>query len=102
MKNFKQKIVAKKLAEELSIKDGVVKVNQTSCDGCTSCVDVCPFSAISIKSLSSDEVKELPFKGRLKVWIKGNSKATINTDACTSCGLCMKQCHEFAIHKQAI
>ncbi len=102
MKNFKQSIIAKKLEQELTIKNGVVIVDEISCDGCGNCVETCPHSAIHIKSLSDKEVKKLPFKGRLKVKAKGNKKAYINPDLCTACGLCMKQCHEFAIHKSAI
>lgn len=101
MANFKQRIMAKKLEQELSIKNGVVVVDETSCDGCGACVETCPHSAIEIITLSDEQFKKLPFKGRLKVKIKGNEKAFINQDLCTACGLCMKQCHEFAIHKIA-
>ncbi len=99
MRNLKEKIFESKIQQERRIKDGVVKVNASSCDGCGKCVEVCPQSAIELKSLSPVEVKSLSFKGRLKVWIKGKQKASINPDLCTSCGLCMKQCHEFALHK---
>ena len=99
MKNFKQRIIDKKVEQELSVKSGVVTIDLVSCDGCGVCVDVCPFSAIEIKTLSGEEIKSLPFKGRLKVMIKGKEKAFINQDLCRACGLCMKKCHEFAIHK---
>lgn len=99
MKNFKQQIIAKKLEQELSLKDGIVIVDKSSCDGCGNCVETCPQSAINLIMLSDEEIKKLSFKGRLKVKIKGNNKADINPDLCTSCGLCIKQCHEFAIHK---
>lgn len=96
---FKQNIIAKKLKQELKIKGGIVSVDKNSCDGCGSCIDICPQSAIQIITLSKDEVKQMPFKGRLKVKIKGNNKALITPELCASCGKCMKQCHEFAIHK---
>lgn len=102
MANIKQRIVAKKLKQELSIKNGIVVIDETSCDGCGDCVEKCPHEAIHIKTLSDKEVKKLSFKGRLKVMIKGKNKAIINPDSCTTCGLCMKHCHEFAIHKVAI
>jgi ferredoxin len=98
MQNFKQRIISKKVEQELSLKGGIVTIDEISCDGCGDCVDVCPFSAIDMKTLNDKEVKELPFKGRLKVKIKGRDKAFINQDLCTACGLCMKSCHEFAIH----
>lgn len=101
MANFKQRMIAKKLEQELSIKNGVVTVDESSCDACGACVDTCPHSAIEIVTLSNEQVKNLSFKGRIKVMIKGNEKAFINQDLCTACGLCMKQCHEFAIHKIA-
>lgn len=97
--SFKQKIIAKKLERELGIKNGVVLVDESSCDACGNCIEICPHSAIHIKKLTTEEVKNLSFKGRLKVKIKGSNKAHINPDLCTACGLCMKQCHEFAIHK---
>lgn len=99
MKNFKQKMIAKKLEQELSIEDGIVSIDEIACDGCGDCIEVCPFSAIDMLILTKDDVKNLPFKGRLKVKVKGNKKAFINQDLCTACGLCMKECHEFAIHK---
>jgi ferredoxin len=97
--NFKQRLVASKLELELKIKNGVVRVDESSCDACGVCVETCPHSAIEIITLSYEQIKSLPFKGRLKVRIKGSEKAFINPDLCTACGLCMKQCHEFAIHK---
>lgn len=99
MANLKQKIVTRKLEQELSLKGGVVIIDEIACDGCGDCIAACPQSAIQIKSLSEEEVKKLPFKGRLKVKVKGNNKASIDSDLCIACGICMKECHEFAIHK---
>ena len=88
MNNFKQRMISKKLEQELSINIGIVTVDEISCDGCGDCVDACPFSAIDMITLTNEEVKKLPFKGRLKVMIKGSDKAVINQDLCTACGLC--------------
>lgn len=99
MKKIKQLIIAKKLEQELSLKGGIVVVDESSCDACMKCVEICPKSAISIITLSDEEVKNLSFMGRFKVRIKGKDKAHINMDLCVACGLCMKECHEFAIHK---
>lgn len=100
MKAFKQRMIATKLEQEISISGGIISVDVSSCDGCGVCAKVCPQSAIRIITLANEEIKNLSFKGRLKVKIKGKDKATINNDLCTACGLCMKQCHEFAIHKK--
>lgn len=96
---LKQNLYRKKLEQELQIKGGVVVVDISSCDGCGSCVDTCPQTAISIITLSRGQIKDLPFKGRLKVRLKGANKAFINPELCVACGKCMLQCHEFAIHK---
>ena len=97
--NLKQRIISKQLEQELSIKHGVVTIDEASCDACGICVETCPHSAIEIITLSEEQVKKLSFKGRLKVKIKGRNKAHINQNLCMACGKCMKQCHEFAIHK---
>lgn len=99
---LKQKIIAQKLEQELGIKKGMVNVDHSSCDGCKTCLEICPHKAIERIHLNDEQVKALPFKGRLKVRIKGREKALINQNVCTACGLCMKECHEFAIHKTAI
>ncbi|MDD3321823.1 MAG: 4Fe-4S binding protein [Paludibacter sp.] len=98
---IKQSIIKRKLEKELEIKGGVVFIDELSCDGCGECVSICPHKAIIMRALSNEEVKKLPFKGRLKVLVKGNRKANINQELCTACGKCMRVCHEFSIHKQA-
>ncbi|MGQ1908963.1 4Fe-4S dicluster domain-containing protein [Marinifilum sp. RC60d5] len=100
--NCKQRIIARKIEQELSIKNGVIRIDEISCDGCGKCIDVCPQTAIKMITLSDDQIKKLPFKGRLKVKIKGKKKAFLYSDLCIACGLCMKECHEFAIHKVEI
>ena len=34
MAGFKQRLITKKLEQELSIKNGIVTIDETSCDGC--------------------------------------------------------------------
>ena len=77
---------------------GEICINTSSCDGCGKCVFICPNKVISLKDLSDSEIAELPFKGRVKVIFKGKRKAYVqNIDACISCRLCEKNCHESAI-----
>ena len=59
MKNFKQEIILKKVKEELKIKGGKIEVDQVACDGCKVCIDVCPHDALSMRTLSKEEVKAL-------------------------------------------
>lgn len=99
MRNFKQQIIEKKIKQELSLKDGIVVVDKSSCDGCGRCIEICPQSAIKLLVLSAEDIKKLSWKGWLKMKIKGKKRADINTDLCIACGLCMKQCHEVAIYK---
>jgi len=54
-------------------------VNQETCTGCGTCVDVCPTEAIKIES----------------------EKAVI-TWGCTDCGACPRVCPEGAIKKQNV
>jgi Na+-translocating ferredoxin:NAD+ oxidoreductase subunit B len=75
-----------------------VWINTSSCDGCSRCMDICPNKVISLRDLSNAEIAELPFKGKVKVLFKGRKKAYVqNINACISCRLCEKNCHESAI-----
>ncbi|QZT37079.1 4Fe-4S binding protein [Halosquirtibacter xylanolyticus] len=96
---LKNKLFAKELDKELRIKNGILTIDQNSCDGCGVCVQKCPFDAMTIIELSREQIEQLSFKGRLKVRIKGANKAFVDDHLCTVCGACMKTCHEFAIHK---
>jgi len=52
-----------------------IRILADKCTGCTLCVKVCPFSAISVK----------------------NKKAVIDYDKCTMCGACQESCRFKAI-----
>ncbi|RKY32636.1 MAG: ferredoxin [Candidatus Omnitrophota bacterium] len=51
-----------------------VKVDKEKCNGCASCVDICPVKAIEIK----------------------NDKAVVS-DECVECGVCVEQCPNKAL-----
>ena len=52
----------------------VARVDDTQCDACETCVDVCPFEAISM-----------------------NGTAVVNWEKCMGCGVCAGQCPDEAI-----
>jgi NAD-dependent dihydropyrimidine dehydrogenase PreA subunit len=73
-------------------------INIIKCDGDGKCMDVCPNEVFEMYTLAPEQVKHLPFKGRLKVRIKGTKKSrAVNSQDCTTCGLCVDSCHEHAI-----
>jgi len=91
MKSFKPKLNRIALA-------GEIKIDKSSCDGCGKCAVICPNKVISLQDLSDSEMSELSFKGKVKVLFKGRRKAYVqHLNACTSCRLCEKNCHESAI-----
>ena len=74
----------------------LVKLN--ACDGCGQCAIICPTQVFEMDELTTQEIGELSFLGRLKVRIKGNLKSHVTSpDACIACGKCMRSCHEHAI-----
>jgi len=54
-------------------------VNEKTCSGCGTCIDVCPIEAIRLE----------------------NGKAIISL-ACNDCGACPRVCPEGAIRKQSV
>ncbi len=51
-----------------------VKVDLEKCDGCGTCVDICPVEAIKV-----------------------NDKAKIDEDECVGCGACVDECPQEAL-----
>lgn len=51
------------------------KVNESKCDGCGTCAEVCPLEAISLQ----------------------DGKATIDGEKCTGCSICETECPNDAI-----
>lgn len=73
-------------------------INILKCDGDGKCIAVCPNEVFEMYTLTGEQVKKLPFKGWLKVKIKGANKSrAVNSLNCIACGLCVKNCHERAI-----
>lgn len=85
----------------------IVNINKSSCDGCGTCVEVCPQNVFELRTISQELYKSLSLPGKLKVRIKGNTKSfEVHPEACVSCGRCEELCHERAIkvtklHKRA-
>jgi NAD-dependent dihydropyrimidine dehydrogenase PreA subunit len=53
----------------------MIQIDERLCDGCGSCVDVCPVDAISLK----------------------DQRATVAAELCTECGACVSVCLQGAI-----
>lgn len=53
------------------------KVDESKCDGCGTCVEVCPLEAISLV----------------------NEKASIDKETCTECSICAQECTNGAIYE---
>lgn len=56
------------------VKKMPAKIKQEACDGCSSCMDVCPAGAITIEGT-----------------------AKVNLDECVDCGACVDACPNNAI-----
>lgn len=54
-------------------------VDESNCNGCAKCVNVCPVEAMTLISANN------PTKPKMK-------KARLNEDICLGCGLCVKAC----------
>jgi heterodisulfide reductase subunit A len=71
-----------------------ILVDEDICMGCASCVDVCPFGAISMVDIEQERENEKRGENntinnkRKEI----NKKAVINSSMCTDCGLCVGCC----------
>jgi len=73
-------------------------IDKVKCDGDAACALVCPNNVFSIREITDDEYKLLPFIGRLKTRIKGRNKSfVVHPEWCIGCNLCVTNCHEKAI-----
>lgn len=80
-------IAARKLAimHPVHTTHFIPEVNETTCNGCGKCVDICPVEAMTLVS-SND-----PHKPKRK-------KALLNEETCLGCGLCVKSCSKNSLH----
>lgn len=56
----------------------MIKIDQEKCNGCGSCVDVCPCDALSVT----------------------DGKCKVDNDACTECEACIGECPTQAISNE--
>ncbi len=80
-------IAARKLAimHPVHTTNFIPEVNETNCNGCAKCVDICPVEAMSLVSTND------PHKPKRK-------KALLNDETCLGCGLCVKVCNKNSLH----
>jgi Fe-S-cluster-containing hydrogenase component 2 len=60
-------------------------VDESKCNGCGRCVNVCPVEAMTLVSAND------PNKPKMK-------KARLNQDLCLGCGVCVRNCQNDGIH----
>lgn len=70
--------------KELDNIKAVVDVSR--CDGCALCLDVCPFKAISIVTIKSDNSDSF------------QRTISIDDDLCQGCGLCQGTCPKRGVY----
>lgn len=80
-------IAARKLAimHPVHTTNFIPKINETTCNGCGKCVDICPVVAMSLVSAND------PNRPKHK-------KAQLNVETCLGCGLCVKICNKNSLH----
>ncbi len=74
-------IAARKLAimHPVHTTNFIPVVDESTCNGCGKCVDVCPVEAMTLVSANDPNVKK-------------KKKALLNEETCLGCGLCVKVC----------
>lgn len=73
-------------------------VDRNRCEAKGDCVRVCPYDVFEIRSLTTEQRKQLSLRGKLKAWAHGGQQASvIRPEACQACSLCVEACPEKAI-----
>jgi len=80
-------IAARKLAimHPVHTTNFLPEINDSKCNGCSKCVDICPVEAMILVSAND------PHKPKRK-------KAVLNEEICLGCGLCVKVCSKNSLH----
>jgi len=83
-------IAARKLAimHPVHTTNFLPEINDSKCNGCSKCVDICPVEAMILVSAND------PHKPKRK-------KAVLNEEICLGCGLCVKVCSKNSLHLKA-
>lgn len=73
-------------------------INREHCEGKADCVAVCPYGVFEVRTMESEDFRELSLLGKLKsVAHRRRTAYTPRADACQACGLCVVACPEKAI-----
>jgi NAD-dependent dihydropyrimidine dehydrogenase PreA subunit len=73
-------------------------IDREHCEGKADCVAVCPYGVFEVRSMESEDFRELSLLGKLKSLAHRKRTAyTPQADACQACGMCVVACPEKAI-----
>ncbi|SFQ95249.1 CoB--CoM heterodisulfide reductase iron-sulfur subunit A family protein [Desulfoscipio geothermicus] len=81
------KVCALFAKQEIATNPMIAEVNETHCQGCLLCRDVCPFKAIEAKTISD----------KAHGTVKTRPVARVNAGLCQGCGSCTASCRSGAI-----
>jgi NAD-dependent dihydropyrimidine dehydrogenase PreA subunit len=73
-------------------------IDREHCEGKADCVAVCPYGVFEVRTMESEDFRELSLLGKLKSLAHRKRTAyTPRADACQACGLCVVACPEKAV-----
>ena len=78
-------------------------IDPTRCEAKGSCVPICPYDVLAIRTVPEEEKAALRFMARLKLRVHGGKQAfALDPGACRGCGLCVQVCPEKAIQLRKV